>query len=380
MDREHGGFLCHCLPDSTRVSTKKRSWYQGRGLWLYAALYNRIEPDPRFLDIALDAARFIMRTAPRGDELRPEWFERDGTLIGGPETELYGDAYIAEGLAELSRIRGNEWARAAARDIVMKCVRIYDSRPGFGERADFWVSGYEETGSGPSVPRPRVPGYWMVLLRAATLLLERGTDQDLEAISRRCVNAVMEHHRTPACRLVCEYTNHDSSRIEGRGGREVTAHAIKVLWMVMEESLRRGDRSRFEEAAVMLKRHIVVLWDDVYGGLMLGYRDIEGAVADTTKALWVHAEALVGLLLVVQHTRQSWALTFFREIHRYLHDAFSLEASGSPLWIIYGPRVPSAAQQPSDRVDLYHHPRELVLNLERLQGMTGGTRSRAADA
>ena len=36
IDHELGGFMCNADRDGTLLSTKKNSWYMGRGIWVYS--------------------------------------------------------------------------------------------------------------------------------------------------------------------------------------------------------------------------------------------------------------------------------------------------------------------------------------------------------
>lgn len=52
VDYDYGGFMCNAAPDGRRVNTEKRAWYEGRGIWIYAFLYNKMGGDRSNLKIA----------------------------------------------------------------------------------------------------------------------------------------------------------------------------------------------------------------------------------------------------------------------------------------------------------------------------------------
>jgi len=52
VDNEYGGFMCNADRDGTRVSTDKSTWNEGRGIWVFSYLYNNVDPDPKWLEIA----------------------------------------------------------------------------------------------------------------------------------------------------------------------------------------------------------------------------------------------------------------------------------------------------------------------------------------
>ena len=52
IDWENGG-ICSCIADDGTIQSRdKYIWSQLRALWIFSALYNRIEPRQEWLDIA----------------------------------------------------------------------------------------------------------------------------------------------------------------------------------------------------------------------------------------------------------------------------------------------------------------------------------------
>ncbi|MFW5868910.1 MAG: AGE family epimerase/isomerase, partial [Armatimonadota bacterium] len=52
IDREHGGILTFIEDDGTVASTDKYTWSQLRALYIFSALYNRVEPREEWLEVA----------------------------------------------------------------------------------------------------------------------------------------------------------------------------------------------------------------------------------------------------------------------------------------------------------------------------------------
>ena len=70
-------------------------------------------------------ATFLLRTRPSGaDDLWPQ-DTRDGQSLLSSDGEIYGDLFVAEGLAE-QRSGGDQSYADIARELVLKCVRLYD--------------------------------------------------------------------------------------------------------------------------------------------------------------------------------------------------------------------------------------------------------------
>lgn len=141
VDHEYGGFTLHVGWNGPTISHEKTARYFGRGIWTYSFLYNNLDPNPKHLEAARKAVDFIMKHNPSGDALWPDGYSRGGKVIKGPPTQIYEDLFIANGLAEFSKSKGNEKYWDLAKEIMFKCVKIYDTRgyhpdalQGYGKR------------------------------------------------------------------------------------------------------------------------------------------------------------------------------------------------------------------------------------------------------
>ena len=361
VDHERGGFMCEVDLDGRLLSTNKSSWFDGRGLWVHAFLYNHFGRDPRQLEIARKTAGFLLKTRPSGaDDLWPRTYARDGEPQMAADGEIYGDLFIAEGLAEYGAATGDQSYAEIARSLIMKCVRLYDRpdyRPVIGR-----------TYLGPDArpfPGARILGVWMVLLRVCTQMLERRPDPEIEAVARRSVDAMMQSHFNPKFDLFNELLNHDLSRPDNEYAELVyTGHAVEVLWMVLHEAQRRHDQALFTLAADRYRRHIAVAWDDVFGGVFRNLQHVERNLWLTDKVLWAQEEVLIGTLMLVE-AGVEWAAEEFSRMYRYVRSTYPLTSRGVPLWMYAGNRrmeYASFLAMPR-RLENYHHPRHLLLNL-----------------
>lgn len=368
IDREHGGFMCNTDHLGRRENDNKSSWFEGRGIWVYAFLYNNLAREDRYLDVALRSSEFILKSRPVGDDgLWPKGLSRDGRSLASADGEIYGDLFIAEGLAELFKATGERRYWETARELLFKCVRLYDRpdyRPTIGQ-----------TYLGPQArpfPGARIQGVWMVLLRTVTQMLEMREDREIEQLARRSVEALLVHHYNPELRLNNELLNHDLTRPANEYAQLVyTGHSIEVLWMVLYEAARLKDRKMFDTAAERFLRHIEVAWDDVYGGVFRNLMNAEENIWTLDKVLWAQEEVLIGTLFVIEHTGAEWAREWFERMWSYVREKFPLKKYGSPLWIYASDRRVTYEEflRRPKRVENFHHPRHLMLNLLSLERM-----------
>jgi len=365
VDHQFGGFMCTVLPNGDRVADDKPTWYQSRGMWVYSFLYNNFGREQKYLDIAQGAYKLIERSRPhQPDEFWPKVMQRDGSPKGPPDPELYGDMFIAEGLAELSKATGEKRYWEDAKQIVLKCVRRYDR--------DDYNPKIGQTYLGPDArpfPGARIEGVWMVIIRTTTQMLEMRPDPELEALSHRATDALLNHHFNPRFRLLNELINHDLSRPTNEYEQLVYAgHAIETLWMVLYEAIRRSDKQLFNQASELFRRHCDVARDRVYGGLLRNLTNVDQNAWTLDKTLFPHQEALTGSICLIEHTGDPWALNFYPELYEYTRTKFSMQSIGSPLWQVIGDRQVTMNPKMT-RAENYHQPRFLMLNLLALDRM-----------
>lgn len=379
VDHQYGGFMCNTGRDGTNITQNKTAWYEGRGIWVYSFLYNKLKKDPEYLEIARKSVEFILKNEPTGDHLWPGSFSRDGTPISDPPNNIYGDLFVANGFSEYSKASGEDQYWDKAKAILIRCMKIYNS-PDYEYIVNYGPGG-EFNLKSPTANQnistlevthakgPRVLGHWMVIIRLVSQMLECKSDPELEKIADECIDAIMNYHFNPEFYLINEVLNHDLSRPEGPFSQFVyTGHAIETLWMLLYEAERRKDKELFDLVAERFKRHIEVAWDDVYRGVFRSFDHINENIWKTDKVLWAQEEVLIGSLYMIEHTGDQWAKDMFAKMYEYVVDKFPLQQYGHPLWILGADRKVTFEEQYT-RVGNFHHPRHLMLNILSLERM-----------
>ncbi len=368
IDHEVGGFMCNTDRDGTRLSERKTTWFEGRGIWVYSFLYRNFGRQEKYLEVARKSLQFILRVKPQEpDTLWPESFTRDGRPLTPQATAIYGDLFVAEGLAEYARASGESQYWDLAKQIALECWRIYNRT----EYEPDIVASY----AGPKpirFPGAKIQGVAMVMIHTISQMLEvreAHPDRDLERIIAECTDAVVNKHYNPDFSLNNELLNHDYSRPTNELAQFVyTGHSIETLWMVLSEALRRKDPALFRTVAERFRRHVEVAWDDVYGGIFRSLNHVDRNEWALDKTLWAQEEALNGALILIEHENDEWARRTFAKVHTYMRGKFPLKPYGYPLWMSYTDRKVTV-QPHADRVENYHHPRHLMLTLLALDRM-----------
>jgi len=359
IDHEYGGFMCNTDRDGTNITTKKTAWYEGRGSWTYSYLYNNIDKDPKHLETARKSIEFILPHQPSGDTLWPRSFSRDGKTDGKPEAHVYGDCFVAAGLAEYAKAVGDDKYWTLAKDILLKCVRIYD-------RDDYCPNPAGKS-LGPDIPSmagARQLSEWMVFLWVVMPLLDYKSDSDVEEIASRCIDAVLNHHHNQEFDLVNEYLNHDMSHTENDYDQYVPpATSMETYWMIINEAVRRKDAGIFNTVGERFRRHVEFGWDDVYGGIQANCFHVDNNVWDINrKVMWAQVEAFNGLQLIVEHSGAQWAKDWYAKSKNNIFDKWLCRNYGHSLIIDATDRKMSFPPH-TNRSELYHYPRFLMTGL-----------------
>ncbi len=372
IDHKYGGFMCNDDRDGTRLNTKKRTWFEGRGIWVYSFLYRHFGNDEKYLDVATNSLKLIMKTEPTGDSLWPSVITREGKPLTPPSKRIYGSVFVAEGLSEYSFATGEQKYWNTAKEIILKCWKIYN-RPDYYPRI---VADY----SGPKVipfPGARIQGVAMVMLTTINGMLEHRSDPDLEEIRSKCIDAVLSKHFNPEFRLNNELLNHDYSRPDNYLSEFVyTGHSIETFRPIMEEAVGSKDLKLFRTAAERFKRHVEVAWDQVYSGVLRSLNNVDldlWEIKRTPKVLWAQEEALNGMMVLIEQSGDEWAKEWFAKTYEYMVAKYWLKPFGYHLWITAADRKVTFTPH-YDRIENYHLPRHLMLTylaLEKLENNGG---------
>lgn len=356
IDHEYGGFICDVdISTGKVINYTKRTWYQGRGIWVYAFLYNNFKKDQHYLDIARKAIDFVSKLKRSDDKFFDTNYTREGNKMSDPG-DIYGDLFVAEGLAEYAKATGDKTFLKRAKEIIFYCLERYD-------RADY-VYDIAYAPGRPKIQGPRNLGHWMIFLSLSSQILAQGYDDDLQKLADRCIDAIMNQHMNKEFNILNEMVNHDFSLPENEyADFAVIGHGIETLAFVMAEAVRRKDAELFKRSEAAFKRHVEVAADKLYGGHFEVLYNANTYSWAPSKSAWCQQEVSIGALLSVEHTGQDWAKQCFNE-----GDAYMMEKMRTPqfaLWTFGGGRK---VDTPSYKtVEHYHMPRYLMRNMLALQ-------------
>lgn len=351
VDHELGGFMCSVdILTRKLVNTTKRAWYEGRGIWMYSFLYNNIDKDPAYLEIARKSKDFILKRFPTDGSYYISSFTKEGNPIGDIEGDIYGNLFVAEGLAEYAKAVNETKYFEQAKEIVLNAVQRYD-------RTEFTYNYKAES----RIAGPRILGHWMILLSVCTQMLRQKNDREIKALADRCVDAIMNHHLNADYRLLNEALAHDLSPLTDPLASQYgdLGHGCETLAFVMNYAVLIKDADLFHRSAKEFKRHVDASWDDVYGGYYHELTHVDKNIWTLNKLRWVHEEILIGAMILIEHTGDEWAINCYARTEEYIRKnyvrpeyAFVIDSGDRKM-----------EKHTQIRAEHYHYPRQLMVGM-----------------
>ena len=314
QDKEYGGYFT-CLDRQGNVfDTDKFIWLQGREVWLFAMLYNRVEKRQEWLDCAIQGAEFLKKYGHDGNL---NWYfslDRQGNPLVEPYN-IFSYTFATMAFGQLSIATGNqEYADIAKRtfDIILS---KQDNPKGK------WSKAYPGTRSLKNFALP------MILCNLALEIEPLLDEAFIEKTMDTCIHEVMDVFLRPELGgIVVENVNADGSLSDTFEGRQLTpGHAIEAMWFIMDLGKRLNRPELIEKAAQTTLKMIDYGWDKQYGGIYY-FMDRKGCPPQQLewdqKLWWVHIETLISLIKGYQLTGNKECLQWFEKVHHYTWEHF----------------------------------------------------------
>ena len=314
QDKEYGGYFT-CLDCQGNVfDTDKFIWLQGREVWLFAMLYNRVEKRQEWLDCAIQGAEFLKKYGHDGNL---NWYfslDRQGNPLVEPYN-IFSYTFATMAFGQLSIATGNqEYADIAKRtfDIILS---KQDNPKGK------WNKAYPGTRSLKNFALP------MILCNLALEIEPLLDEAFIEKTMDTCIHEVMDVFLRPELGgIVVENVNADGSLSDTFEGRQLTpGHAIEAMWFIMDLGKRLNRPELIEKAVQTTLKMIDYGWDKEYGGIYY-FMDRKGCPPQQLewdqKLWWVHIETLISLIKGYQLTGNKECLQWFEKVHHYTWEHF----------------------------------------------------------
>ncbi|WP_417014507.1 AGE family epimerase/isomerase [Alistipes sp.] len=312
QDRECGGYFT-CLDRKGDVyDTDKFIWLQGREVWLFAMLCNRVEKRPEWLACAVQGGEFLRRYGHDGNY---NWYfalTRDGKPLVEPYN-IFSYTFAAMAFAQLSLATGNEEYAEIARKTFDRILERRDNPKGRWNK---------QTGVRP------LKGFSLSMI-LCNLALEIEHLIDPELLQRtidECLHEVLEVFYRPELGLLLENVAPDGSLSDSFDGRLINpGHGIEATWFIMDLGRRLNRPDLISKAVRIALKTADYGWDKTYGGIYY-FLDRKGAPQQQLewdqKLWWVHIETMIAMLKGYALTGSQEALEWFKRVDEYTWSHF----------------------------------------------------------
>ena len=312
-DSEFGGYFT-CLNRRGEVfDTDKFMWLQGREVWMFSMLYNKVEKKQEWLDMALHGAEFMKKY---GMDANGNWYfslTREGKPLVQPYN-IFSDCFAAMAFSELYKATKNEEHKKLALDTFSNILKRQDNTKGQYNKA------YPGT-------RPLKNFSLPMILCNLSLIMEDilGTEHVNKTV-QPLIKEVMEVFYDNNSGLILESVAPDGSFSDSFEGRLMNpGHTNESMWFMMDLAVRNNDQALIQKAIDILLRSTENGWDKKHGGIFY-FLDIKGHPVQQLewdqKLWWVHIETLISMAKGYRLTGNQECKKWFETIHEYAWNHF----------------------------------------------------------
>ncbi len=313
IDKANGGFFT-CLDQHGNVfDTDKFMWLQGRQVWLFSMLYNKVEKKQEWLDIAKYGAAFMEKY---GRDEKGNWYfslTADGKPLVQPYN-IFSDCFAAMGFGALANATGNQHYAQIARETFLNILLRKENPKGHYNKL------YPGTRSLKNFSLPMI--LCNLSLEMESIVGSEFVDQFIPEV----LHEVLDVFYQPEIGLILENVADDGSFVDCFEGRLLNpGHAIEAMWFVMDLGVRLNDQSLIQKAIDITLHTLEYGWDKEFGGIYY-FLDVKNAPPQQLewdqKLWWVHVEALVAVAKGYQLTGNEDCKKWFEKLHEYTWSHF----------------------------------------------------------
>ncbi len=358
-DPEHGGFFSCFDRQGTLYDTTKYVWLQGRFVWMFARIYNSVEPRPEWLEASRRGVQFIRQHC--FDETGRMYFAvtadgRRTTLPWG----IFSECFAVCALCQYARASREGEALQQAQELFWRTLDL-------SRQPDLDSLTY------PEIPRLVTHAVPMILLNVMQELRAAESDPRYDEIGDEMLHRILDLHAHPEARALFENVWPDGTLADTPDGRVLNpGHAVESAWFVLHEARHRGDEDIRERAVDIIEWALERGWDEQHGGLLY-FLDFAGLPSPylewDMKLWWVHVEALYALLLAHHLTGRADMLEWFERVHAWTWEHFPDPEHGEWLGYLHRTGEPALTLKGSMWKGFYHLPRGLLLIAQLLEEM-----------
>ena len=315
IDKEYGGYFSCLDRDGSVYDTDKFIWLQGREVWLFSMLCNKLGKRQEWLDAAIQGAEFLKKYGHDGNYDFYFSLTREGKPLVEPYN-IFSNTFACMAFAQLAKATGSdEYAKIARR--IFK--RILERR---GNPKGKWCKAVPGTRPMKDFALP------MIICNMALEVEEIINDpQLLESTIDDCLHEILDVFYQPDLGCMVENVSAiDNSRLDCYEGREINpGHDLEAIWFMLNLGIRRNDKALIDRCVNISLSIIEKGWDKEYGGIFY-FLDSKGAPQQKLewdqKLWWVHLESSIAMIKGYQLTGNKKCLEWFKKLDEYMWSRF----------------------------------------------------------
>ena len=315
IDKEYGGYFSCLDRDGSVYDTDKFIWLQGREVWLFSMLCNKLGKKQEWLDAAIQGAEFLKKYGHNGDYDFYFSLTREGKPLVEPYN-IFSNTFACMAFAQLAKATGSEEYAEISRRIFKRILERRDNPKGKWSKA---------------VPGTRPMKDFALPMIICNMALEVediiNDPQLLEKTIDECLHEVLDVFYQPDLGCMLENVSSlDNSRLDCFEGREINpGHDLEALWFMMNLGIRRNDKALINKCVEISLSVIEIGWDKEYGGIFY-FLDSKGVPQQKLewdqKLWWVHIESAIAMIKGYQLTGNKECLEWFKKLDEYMWSHF----------------------------------------------------------
>lgn len=324
IDKEYGGYITCFDREGKMTDDKKYIWFQGRQLYIYSLLYNKVRKKKEWLENAKHGFSFLVKYGYAGDGRWNYVLDRKGNVLEST-ISIFSDFHVLQGVAEYLKIE--EVRTPENMELLKTCYETMEKNvfdPWFKEI-------YENTWSPVFIWHDM---YLTCLSTTETCAEVLGTDVTKKLLNE-CVDKIANWFANDEYNVVFEaVTRENKIDIESDKGRFINpGHMHESAWFLMKAGVLLEDKQITMRGIQIARWANAVGKDEEYGGI-ISYADALGETPRpidwfketnslwNEKVWWPNAEALTAYAQAYCYTKDSYFLQEFLDQHNYCKEKF----------------------------------------------------------
>lgn len=354
---DESGAINNCITeDGTVLNRDRYYWCEGRALWTFAAVYNYIEKDDKWLNIATNLFNYICQNAFDENGCCVYLTDADGNVKTGA-VSIHSDAFVLYGIGEYYQATGSQQAKdlmlriyknTAARLARPDSIGTYPFETPEGLRAHsiHMVFAHLYYWTGTYINDDEIKQHGLKLAKELPMLFYNGQK---DALLEYCIG---DFEKAKQNREYLDIYNF--------------GHGIEAMWFLMDIFSNEQDFSMQDLIMRILRRNLERGWDQEYGGIFLQAKmrglEIDHSECPDKKPSWSHNEAMVAVLYAYHLTGDKYWLEWHKKLDEFVFRVFP-NKDGKLEWSNWLNRACTQPIQAQDNLNvkcIFHTSRAMI--------------------